>query len=126
MGRSAGRNCRKKLAKHAQFASVAGQPREKRVSEGIDIDLLERAEQVKEQLRSVQEQFLNQYTLDLRKRSTVLGAGGCWEYLIEKLPQARRLGIEDRLRWLVIEHAARFSGQPPGRSTPSLTGNRVQ
>lgn len=113
MSRGTGRRFRKQLARQCpkpeqsdqlSAYSASGQPK-------IKSDLSETvpdSEQRYHQLVPIQQQLLENYDRELRQCSTSLTTIGCWEFLIRKLPEARKYGIERRLRLLVVVYARRF------------------
>lgn len=60
-------------------------------------------------LRETQSKLLSSYRQSLRERSTSLSAAGCWEFLAERLEQARNFGIEPELRQMVFDAAGVFA-----------------
>lgn len=110
--RQSGRRFRKSLVrKHSpngqqEVYSASGHPK-------VKTELTTQVRNNVHFLASVQAQMLTNYETDLRRCASLLGAKGCWQYLYQKLPEARRYGVENQLRHLVVTAAERFFAPLP-------------
>lgn len=72
--------------------------------------LLELEQKLGRLLADNRETKLSEYRAELERRSqSLLDESGCWLFLAERLREARTYGIEDDLRALVREFAAKFA-----------------